>query len=136
MKTLQVIWNGVEVGTRKSDRPYTWALVAHTFREAEYRARMKASKHTAHYPDEYIDRIVAARSKPSVVSYHGTADLAHGAAGAKRLDWLCCSISVVPVQVKAAKARKSKLAPLAERLQDEGMYTNQLTTKAEPGVVG
>jgi hypothetical protein len=117
MKTLQVIWNGQEVGTRKSDRPYTWALVAHTFREAEYRARIKASKHTAHYPDEYLDSTIAKRKVPWVISYHGTADLAHGAAGAKRLDWLCCSISVVPVQVKAAKPRKA-------------------AAQAEPGVVG
>jgi hypothetical protein len=135
MKTLQVIWNGQEVGTRKSDLPYTWALVAHTFREADYRERMAKAKYH-HLTAAYLDETCAMKHKPSVISYHGSAELAHAAAGAKRLDHLCCSISVVPVQVKAAKPRKSKLAPLAERLQDEGMYTNQLTTKADPSVVG
>jgi hypothetical protein len=107
MKTLQVIWNGQEVGTRKTERNYTWALVAHSFREAEYRERMKKAKYASHYSPEYLDEVCARSHKPSVISYHRDAELAHKAAGAKRLDWLCCSISVVPVQVKAAKARKA-----------------------------
>jgi hypothetical protein len=110
MKTLQVIYEGREIGTRKSDRPYTWALVAHSFREAEYRERMAKAKYASHYSAEYLDEVCARSHKPSVVSYHGSAELAHAAAVAKRLDWLCCSISVVPVQVKAAKARKTPAA--------------------------
>jgi hypothetical protein len=106
MKTLQVIYEGQEIGTRKSDRPYTWALVAHSFREAEYRERVARMKNS-HYTPEYLDKVCAKSRAPAVISYHGDAELAHKAAGAKRLDWLCCSISVVPVQVKAAKARKT-----------------------------
>jgi len=107
MKTLQVIYEGREIGTRKSDREYTWALVAHSFREAEYRERMAKAKYAPFWRAEYIDETCARSHKPSVISYHGTAELAHKAAGAKNLDWMCCSISVVPVQVKAAKARKT-----------------------------
>jgi len=105
MKTLQVLFNGQEVGTRKTERNYTWALVAHSFREAEYRERIAKGKHTSHYTAEYLDKVCRERAKPSVISYHHDAELAHKAAGAKNLDWLCCSISVVPVQVKAAKPR-------------------------------
>jgi hypothetical protein len=109
MKTLQVIYEGAEVGTRKSDRPYTWALVAHSFREADFREQCAKAKHS-HWTAEYLDRTVATRSKPWVISYHSTAELAHAAAVAKNLGWLCCSVSVVPVQVKAAKPRKTRPA--------------------------
>lgn len=109
MKTLQVIWNGAEIGTRKTDRNYTWALVAHSFREPEYRERMAKAKYAA-YTAAYLDETCAKRQAPSVVSYHHDAELAHKAAGAKSLDWMCCSISVVPVQVKAAKPRKAGAA--------------------------
>ena len=135
MKTLQVLFNGAEVGTRKTDRDYTWALVAHSFDEKTFRARCAASQ-ASHWSREYLDKTCATRATPWVISYHSTAELAHAAAVAKSLDWLCCSVSVVPVQTKAAKPRKSKLAPLAERLKDEGMYTNILTTKGDPFVVG
>jgi hypothetical protein len=111
MKTLQVLFNGQEVGTRKTERNYTWALVAHSFREAEYRERMAKAKYASrHYTPEYLDKVCARSHAPAVISYHHDAELAHKAAGAKRLDYLCCSISVVPVQVKAAKARKTRPA--------------------------
>jgi len=106
MKTLQVIYEGREIGTRRTDRPYTWALVRHAFREEEFRARMKKAA-SSHYSNEYLDEVCRKRHQPEVISYHGNAELAHKAAGAKNLEWLCSSISVVPVQVKAAKARKT-----------------------------
>jgi len=46
MKTLQVTLNGVVVGQRKTDRDYTWALVAHSFDEKTFRARCAASQHS------------------------------------------------------------------------------------------
>jgi len=109
MKTLQVTLNGVVVGQRKTDREYTWALVAHSFREAEFRERMKKAAHS-HYSNEYLDETCRKRHQPAVISYHRDARLAHAAAVAKNLAWMCCSISVVPVQVKAAKARKTPAA--------------------------
>jgi hypothetical protein len=107
MKTLQVTLNSVVVGQRKTDRPYTHALVAHSFREAEYRERIAKGKHTSHYTPEYLDKVCAARKVPSVISYHGSYELAIKAAGAKNLEWMCSSISISPVIEKAAKARKT-----------------------------
>jgi len=104
MKTLQVTLNGVVVGQRKTDRPYTHALVAHSFREAEYRERMKKAAHS-HYSNEYLDETCKKRHQPAVISYHGSYELAIKAAGAKNLEWMCCSISISPVIQKAAKPR-------------------------------
>jgi|SRR4249920_4003026 hypothetical protein len=101
MKTLQVFHAGLLVGTRKTENAYTHALVAHSFRAADYAA--KWSK--AGYDASFIARVAIKRATPWVVSFHSSLDLARKAAGGTRLDWLCCSISIEPVVEKDVKLR-------------------------------